>query len=82
MFKEQNLNNKQKYKNPNKYIIHKSKYVRDFSNLYKNIKDPWYQSKNFENDEQYIFLLSGLFNYFNKKKKMLYFGYWCWRWNN
>ena len=69
MFKEQNLIIEQKYKNPNKYIIHKNKYVRDFENLYKNIKDPWYQSKNFENDEQYIFLLSGLFNYFNKKKK-------------
>ena len=70
MFKEQNLLKRQKYKNPNKYIINKGSFIRDFEGLYKRINDPWNQSKNLENDEQYIFFLSGLFNYFNKKKKL------------
>ena len=49
MFK--NLN----YKNPNNYIIKKNYFIRDFKNLYKNIKDPWNQHANFLNEETVIF---------------------------
>ena len=69
MFKELNFfKKKREYSNPNKYIIKKGKFIRDFKKLYEKIDDPWNQTKNLENDEQFLFFLSGLFNYFNKKK--------------
>ena len=49
MFK--NLN----YKNPNHFIIKNNSFIRDFENLYKNIKDPWNQHNNFLNEETVIF---------------------------
>ena len=71
MFKEQNFFKKKRgYSNPNKYIIKKGKFIRDFKKLYEKIDDPWNQTKNLENDEQFLFFLSGLFNYFNKRKEL------------
>ena len=43
------------YKNPNHYIIKNNLFVRDFENLYKNIKDPWNQHRNFLKEETVIF---------------------------
>jgi 2-polyprenyl-3-methyl-5-hydroxy-6-metoxy-1,4-benzoquinol methylase len=43
------------YKNPNHYIIKNNTFIRDFENLYKNIKDPWNQHSNFLNEETVIF---------------------------
>ena len=60
-----------KYTNPNKYIINNNKFIRDFEKLYKNIKDPWNQKKNFEKNEDFIFCLSGIINYLNKSKKKI-----------
>ena len=60
-----------KYKNPNKYIINNNKFIRDFENMYKNITDPWCQKQNFEKSEDFIFCLSGLLNYINKKKSKI-----------
>ena len=74
------LKNK-KYKNPNKYIIHNNKFIRDFEKLYKEIKDPWKQTQNFEKNEDFIFCLSGIFNILNKsKKKNFSFRCGCSRW--
>ena len=56
------------YKNPNKYLIRKKKFIRDFSSLYKNIKDPWNQNKNFKNEETIIFSLD-IIDRLAKKKK-------------
>ena len=61
----------QKYKNPNKYLIKNNKFIRNFDKLYKNIKDPWNQKKNFEFSEQFIFCISGLLNNINKNKKKI-----------
>jgi|TARA_B110000483_G_C18128183_1_gene516530 2-polyprenyl-3-methyl-5-hydroxy-6-metoxy-1,4-benzoquinol methylase len=43
------------YKNPNHHIIKKNLFIRDFENLYKNIKDPWNQHENFLKEETVIF---------------------------
>lgn len=40
-----------KYKDPNKYIIKKKVFIRDFKKLYEKIKDPWNQHKNFYEEE-------------------------------
>ena len=64
MFK--NLN----YKNPNHYIIKKNSFIRDFKNLYKNIKDPWNQHKNFSNEETVIFVKEILKKITKNKKKI------------
>ena len=58
-----------KYKNPNKYIIYNNKFIKNFEKLYKEIEDPWNQTQNFENNEDFIFCLSGIFNILNKSKK-------------
>ena len=63
MFK--NLN----YKNPNSYIIKKNYFIRDFKNLYKNIKDPWNQHANFFNEETVIFTKE-IIKKISKKKKI------------
>tara|TARA_B100001057_G_C22677013_1_gene882221 strand:+ start:246 stop:878 length:633 start_codon:yes stop_codon:yes gene_type:complete len=60
-----------KYKNPNMFLIKDNKFIRNFDKLYKNIKDPWNQKKNFETSEQFIFCISGLLNHINKNKKKL-----------
>jgi 2-polyprenyl-3-methyl-5-hydroxy-6-metoxy-1,4-benzoquinol methylase len=36
--------------NPNKYLIKNNKFIRDFERLYSEIKDPWFQDKNFKED--------------------------------
>ena len=59
------------YKNPNKYLIRKKKFIRDFSSLYKNIKDPWNQNKNFKNEETIIFLLDIIDRLAKRKKPRL-----------
>ena len=46
-----------KYKNPNKFIIKKNKFIRDFDKLYRQISDPWSKKKNFEYSEQFIFCI-------------------------
>ena len=68
-----------KYKNPNKFIIKKNKFIRDFDKLYRQISDPWSQKKNFEYSEQFIFCISGVLNQINKTKKKNISSR-CWRW--
>ena len=60
-----------KYKNPNKFIIKKNKFIRDFDKLYRQISDPWSQKKNFEYSKQFIFCISGVLNQINKTKKKI-----------
>ena len=59
---------KKKYENPNKFIIHKNKFVRNFKDLYSEIKDPWAQKKNFNIDETTL-ILDGFFRLINKRFK-------------
>lgn len=59
-----------KYKNPNVYLIKKKKFIRNWENLYANIKDPWNQNQNFSNDETVI-ILKSLINKLLKNKKKL-----------
>ena len=58
------------YQNPNKFIIKKNNFLRDFKSLYKKIDDPWNQKKNF-NIDQSIIILDGLINYINNKYKKI-----------
>lgn len=58
------------YKNPNKYLIKKNKFVRDFEKLYTEITDPWNQKKNFNIDETTL-ILEGYLNYFNSIYKQV-----------
>ena len=59
-----------KYKNPNVYLIKKKNFIRDWENLYANIKNPWNQNENFSNDESVI-ILKSLINKFSKNKKKI-----------
>jgi|TARA_Y100000389_G_scaffold205072_1_gene262718 2-polyprenyl-3-methyl-5-hydroxy-6-metoxy-1,4-benzoquinol methylase len=59
-----------KYINPNKYLIKKNFFIRDFQSLYKSIKDPWNQNKNFENEESVIILKALISKLSNNKKKI------------
>lgn len=52
MFKKLN------YKNPNKYLIKKKLFIRNFEELYKNIEDPWNQDRNFFEEESVLFSLN------------------------
>jgi len=61
---------KLKYKNPNKYLIKKNLFIRDFEDLYKNIKDPWNQNQNFENEESVIILKALVAKILKNKKKI------------
>lgn len=56
------------YKNPNKFIIKNNKFVNDFDSLYKSIKDPWNQDKNFTNNISNV-ILQGLLDKFTSKSK-------------
>ena len=58
------------YSDPNKYIIKKKNFVRNFKLLYTKIEDPWNQKKNFANDES-IIILDGLINHINKNYNKL-----------
>jgi 2-polyprenyl-3-methyl-5-hydroxy-6-metoxy-1,4-benzoquinol methylase len=57
------------YKNPNKFIIKNNKFVNDFDSLYKSIKDPWNQDKNFTNNISNV-ILQGILDKFTSKKKI------------
>lgn len=57
-----------KYKNPNKYIIKKKKFINNFEDLYRKIKDPWNQHKNFKNEQIHYFLKHFLDLYTKKGK--------------
>ena len=57
-----------KYKNPNKYIIKKNKFVNNFEELYKNITDPWLQHKNFTITPIHFFLKNFIDLYTQKGK--------------
>lgn len=59
-----------KYKSPNIYLIKKNKFIRDWEGLYSNIKDPWNQNQNFENNESVI-ILKSIINKFSKNKKRI-----------
>ena len=59
---------KKKYTNPNKFLIHKDKFVRNFKDLYSEIKDPWAQKQNFDIDETTP-ILDGFFKIINKQFK-------------
>ena len=59
---------KKKYTNPNKFLIHKDKFVRNFKDLYSEIKDPWAQKQNFDIDETTL-ILDGFFKIINKQFK-------------
>jgi SAM-dependent methyltransferase len=63
MFKKKN------YINPNKYLIKKKKFIKDFEGLYRDIKDPWFQKKNFLNDETVVILKPFLNEFINQQKK-------------
>tara|TARA_B100001029_G_scaffold174581_1_gene174856 strand:- start:390 stop:1010 length:621 start_codon:yes stop_codon:yes gene_type:complete len=58
-----------KYKNPNKYLIKKDLFIRNFKKLYQKIDDPWNQHKNFFEEESVIILKSFIEKFSNKKKK-------------
>lgn len=57
-------------KNPNQYLIQNGTFVRNFNKLYKKIKDPWNQKKNFSNDLS-IKCISEFVKEIKKKKKNL-----------
>lgn len=57
-----------KYKNPNKYIIKKNKFINNFEELYKNITDPWNQNKNFKKEQIHFFLKNFIDLYTQKGK--------------
>ena len=59
---------KKKYKNPNKFLIKKNKFLRNFKDLYTEINDPWSQKENFNIDETTL-ILDGFFNAINQKFK-------------
>ena len=59
-----------KYKNPNKYLIKKDLFIRNFKKLYQKIDDPWNQHKNFFEEESVIILKSFIEKFSNKKKKI------------
>lgn len=65
------LKKKFSYKNPNQFIIKNNKFVNDFDGLYKSIKDPWNQDKNFTNNISNV-ILQGVLDKFtsNSKKKI------------
>lgn len=56
--------------NPNKYLISKGKFIRNFTKMYQNIKDPWLQKKNFSNDIS-IVLITELIKKLKKKRKKI-----------
>ena len=56
--------------NPNKYLISKGKFIRNFTKMYQNIKDPWQQKKNFSNDIS-IVLITELIKKLKKKRKKI-----------
>ena len=58
-----------KYKNPNKYLIKKDLFIRNFEKLYQKIDDPWNQHSNFFEEESVIILKSFIEKFSNKKKK-------------
>ena len=58
-----------KYKNPNKYLIKKDLFIRNFEKLYQKINDPWNQHSNFFEEESVIILKSFIEKFSNKKKK-------------
>ena len=58
-----------KYKNPNKYLIKKDLFIRNFKKLYQKIDDPWNQHSNFFEEESVIILKSFIEKFSNKKKK-------------
>ena len=58
--------------NPNKYLISKGKFIRNFTKMYQDIKDPWHQKKNFSNDIS-IVLITELIKKLKKKEKNLTF---------
>ena len=58
-----------KYKNPNKYLIKKDLFIRNFKKLYQKIDDPWNQHINFFEEEGVIILKSFIEKFSNKKKK-------------
>lgn len=59
---------KKSYKNPNKFLISNGKFIRNFELMYKKIRDPWNQKKDFFSGEQYLFLFSYI-NFLNNKFK-------------
>ena len=64
------FNKKLNYLDPNKFIIKKNNFLRDFKSLYQNIDDPWNQKKNFDIDQS-IMILDGIIKHINNRYKRL-----------